>query len=152
MREQKSGHIIQVSSFLGLVTLPVLGLYNASKFAVEGLSETLASEVKDFGINVTLIEPNGYTTDWSGESAFQTKSLPAYDAVKAGFNEAVSTPGIFGNPQATANVVLNLVDNANPPLRLLFGSFAYPAVKKVYEERLASFAEWKSVSDEAHGA
>lgn len=152
MREQKSGHIIQVSSFLGLVTLPVLGLYNASKFAVEGLSETLASEVKDFGINVTLIEPNGYTTDWSGESAFQTKSLPVYDAVKAGFNEAVSTPGIFGNPQATANVVLNLVDNVNPPLRLLFGSFAYPAVKKVYEERLESFAEWKTVSDEAHGA
>lgn len=152
MREQKSGHIIQVSSFLGLVTLPVLGLYNASKFTVEGLSETLASEVKDFGINVTLIEPNGYTTDWSGESAFQTKSLPIYDAVKAGFSEVTSTPGIFGNPQATANVVLNLVDNANPPLRLLFGSVAYPAVKKVYEERLASFAEWKAVSDEAHGA
>src|SRR6201996_6674048 len=60
MREQKSGHIIQVSSVLGLVTLPVLGLYNASKFAVEGLSETLATEVAGFGIKVSLIEPNGY--------------------------------------------------------------------------------------------
>lgn len=152
MREQKSGHIIQVSSFLGLVTLPVLGLYNASKFAVEGLSETLASEVKGFGINVSLVEPNGYTTDWSGESAFQTKSMSVYDPVKASFNEAVATPGIFGKPEATAPVILKLVDAAEPPLRLLLGSFAYPAVTKVYEERLQSFAEWKTVSDEAHGA
>src|SRR6202012_3201600 len=74
MREQKSGHIIQVSSVLGLVTVPVLGLYNASKFAVEGFSETLAIEVKDFGINVSLIEPNGFSTDWSGASAFQTEA------------------------------------------------------------------------------
>src|SRR6201996_3978170 len=63
MREQGHGHIIQVSSILGLITIPWLGLYNASKFAVEGLSETLASEVKGFGINVTLIEPNGFSTD-----------------------------------------------------------------------------------------
>lgn len=152
MREQKSGHIIQVSSFLGLVTLPVLGLYNASKFAVEGLSETLAAEVKGFGINVSLVEPNGYTTDWSGASAFQTQSMEVYDAVKAGFNEAVSTPGIFGNPEATAKVILDLVDNPNPPLRLLFGSFAYAAVTEKYKERLASFEEWKAVSHEAHGA
>ncbi|KFF03044.1 SDR family NAD(P)-dependent oxidoreductase [Flavobacterium reichenbachii] len=152
MREQKSGHIIQVSSFLGLITLPVLGLYNASKFAVEGLTETLASEVKGFGINVSLVEPNGYTTDWSGESAFQTQSLSVYDPVKAGFKAAVSAPGIFGNPEATANVILKLVDNDNPPLRLLLGSFAYPAVKKVYEERLEGFEEWKLVSEEAHGA
>src|SRR5687768_10531407 len=62
MRAQKSGHIIQVSSFLGLATLPFLGVYNASKFAVEGLSETLASEVAEFGIKVSLIEPNGFTT------------------------------------------------------------------------------------------
>src|SRR6195952_4683939 len=64
MREQKSGHIIQLSSILGLTTLPVLGLYNASKFAVEGLSETLATEVKSQGISVTLVEPNGFSTDW----------------------------------------------------------------------------------------
>src|ERR1700748_2825675 len=70
MREQGHGHIIQLSSVLCVVTLPVLGLYNASKFAVEGLSETLATEVKDFGIHVTLIEPNGFSTDWAGASAF----------------------------------------------------------------------------------
>lgn len=151
MREQKSGHIIQVSSFLGLVTIPVLGIYNASKFAVEGLSETLASEIKDFGIHVSLVEPNGYTTDWSGQSAVQTKSMVEYGNVKQAFYEAVSTPGINGHPEATTEAMLKLVDSPNPPLRLLLGSFAYTMVKRVYEERLESFAEWKEVSDKAHG-
>ena len=151
MREQKSGHIIQVSSFLGLVTIPVLGIYNASKFAVEGLSETLAAEVKDFGIHVSLVEPNGYSTDWSGQSAVQTQSMAEYENVKQAFYEAVSTPGINGQPEATIEAILKLVDSPNPPLRLLLGSFAYTMVKRVYEERLESFAEWKAVSDKAHG-
>jgi short-subunit dehydrogenase len=151
MREQKKGHIIQVSSFLGLVTIPVLGIYNASKFAVEGLSESLAAEVKDFGINVTLLEPNGYTTDWSGKSSIQTQSMNVYDDVKEAFATAVSTPGITGQPEATAAVLTQLIDNPNPPLRLLLGSFAYSFVKKVYEERLAGFEQWRTVSEEAHG-
>ena len=149
MREQKSGHIIQVSSFLGLVTIPVLGLYNASKFAVEGLSETLAQEVKGFGINVTLIEPNGFSTDWSGASAFQTQPMAIYDDVRKAFN---STPShYFGNPEATTEAVLKVIDSPNPPLRVLFGKIAYPAVKQAYEQRLASFEEWKEVSAAAHG-
>jgi NAD(P)-dependent dehydrogenase (short-subunit alcohol dehydrogenase family) len=149
MREQKSGHIIQVSSFLGLVTIPVLGLYNASKFAVEGLSETLAQEVKGFGINVTLIEPNGFATDWAGASAFQTQPMAIYDDVRKAFN---STPShYFGNPEATTEAVLKIVDSPNPPLRVLFGKIAYPTVKQAYEQRLASFEEWKEVSVAAHG-
>jgi len=151
MRAQKSGHIIQVSSFLGLVTVPILGLYNASKFAVEGLTESLAAEVKDFGIHVSLVEPNGYTTEWSQNSAIQTTSIKAYDNVKSAFVKSVSAPGINGQPNATTEAILGLVDNSNPPLRLLLGSFAYTMVKQVYEERLQSFAEWKPVSDKAHG-
>ena len=85
MRERKSGHIIQVSSYLGLVTVPTLGVYNASKFAVEGLSETLASEVKHLGINVTLVEPNAYQTDWGGSSAVQATTIGAYEPVREGF-------------------------------------------------------------------
>ncbi|MCU7371018.1 SDR family NAD(P)-dependent oxidoreductase [Paucibacter sp. O1-1] len=85
MRAQKHGHIIQVSSVLGVATLPVLGLYNASKWAVEGLSESLASEVKDFGLNVTLVEPNGFSTDWGGASATHSQPIEAYDQVKANF-------------------------------------------------------------------
>lgn len=150
MRQQKSGHIIQVSSILGLVTLPVLGLYNASKFAVEGLSETLASEVKDFGINITLIEPNGFTTDWSGASAFQTEHMDEYNEVKEAFKKSAD-PDSFGKPEATVDAVLKVIDSENPPLRLLLGKVAYPFIKQVYGQRLESFKEWEEVSAAAHG-
>lgn len=150
MRAQQSGHIIQVSSFLGLVTLPILGLYNASKFAVEGFSETLASEVKHLGINISLIEPNGYSTDWSGASAFQTEPMEVYNPVKEAFLKG-ATPDIYGKPEATVTAIEKLVDSPNPPLRLLLGKVAYPSVKSTYEQRLASFEEWKEVSEQAHG-
>jgi NAD(P)-dependent dehydrogenase (short-subunit alcohol dehydrogenase family) len=150
MREQGHGHIIQLSSVLGLVTLPVLGLYNASKFAVEGLSETLAAEVKGFGINVTLIEPNGFSTDWAGASAFHTASLPEYDKVKADF-QAGLTDDIFGKPEATVDAVLKLVDSDSPPLRLMLGKVANPWVKQVYQSRFKEWDEWNTISAAAHG-
>lgn len=150
MRAQKSGHIIQVSSFLGLVTLPVLGIYNASKYAVNGLSETLASEVKDFGIKVSLIEPNGFSTDWSGASAVQTEPTEIYAPVKQAFFES-ATPDSWGNPESTTGAVLQLIDSKNPPLHFLLGKVAYPGVKEVYSQRLAEFEAWKEVSAEAHG-
>ena len=150
MREQGHGHIIQLSSVLGLVTLPVLGLYNASKFAVEGLSETLASEVKDFGINVTLIEPNGFATDWAGASSAHTVEIPEYDAVRAAF-QAGLTDDIFGVPEATTDGVLKLIDSENPPLRLFLGKHAYPWVKQVYEGRYAEWDTWNEVASAAHG-
>jgi NAD(P)-dependent dehydrogenase (short-subunit alcohol dehydrogenase family) len=150
MRAQGHGHIIQVSSVLGIATLPVLGIYNASKFAVEGLSETLASEVKDFGIKVSLIEPNGFATDWAGESAIRTQALPAYDKVKADF-QAGLTDDAFGVPEATIDAVLKLVDSENPPLRLFLGKVALPWAQQVYASRLATWEEWADVSAAAHG-
>lgn len=150
MRAQGRGHIIQVSSFLGMTTMPVLGLYNASKFAVEGLSETLASEVVDFGIHVTMLEPNGYSTDWSGASAVKTETLPAYEALKSDFSER-ATPEHWGKPEATVLPLLSIVDSENPPLRLLMGKIAYPAVKASYEKKLKAMEEWKDVSIAAHG-
>jgi len=150
MREQESGHIIQVSSFLGLVTLPVLGIYNASKYAVNGLSETLASEVKSFGIKVSLIEPNGFSTDWAGASAFQTEANEAYDPIKKAFFEG-ATPDTWGKPESTTDAVLQLIDAENPPLHFLLGKMAYPGVKQVYSERMAEFEAWKEVSADAHG-
>jgi NAD(P)-dependent dehydrogenase (short-subunit alcohol dehydrogenase family) len=150
MRAQQSGHIIQVSSFLGLVTLPVLGLYNASKYAVNGLSETLAAEVKSFGINVSLIEPNGFSTDWSGASAVQTEPNEVYAPIKKAFAEG-ATPDTWGKPEATTAAVLQLIDSKNPPLHFLLGKIAYPGVKQVYADRLAEFETWKEVSADAHG-
>lgn len=150
MREQGSGHIIQLSSVLGLVTLPVLGLYNASKFAVEGLSETLAAEVKGFGIKISLIEPNGFATDWAGASAFHTDGMPQYEQVKADF-QAGLTDDAFGKPEATTDAVLKLIDSENPPFRLFLGKVAEPWVKQVYAGRLAEWDAWSEVAIAAHG-
>jgi len=150
MREQHSGHIIQLSSVLGVVTVPTLGLYNASKFAVEGLTESLAPEVAQFGIKVSMVEPNAFSTDWGGASAIHTTANPIYDQVKSDL-QAGFTPDFFGKPEATTAAILKLVDSENPPLRLFLGSKAYPWVKQVYAERLATWEEWKEVSANAHG-
>ncbi len=150
MRKQKSGHIIQVSSALGLFTFPTLGIYNASKFAVEGLTETLAGEVKEFGINVSLIEPNGYETDWAGSSASHSKDIDAYGNLKTAFRNAYN-PDDYGVPAATVDAVIKLVDSKEPPLRLLLGKVAYHHVKTVYQQRLTNFEEWREVTLTAHG-
>ena len=150
MRKQGYGHIIQLSSILGIFTLPVLGLYNASKFAVEGLSETLAQEVKGFGINVTLVEPNGFTTDWAGSSSSHSQPIDAYDGVRKAFNEGL-TDDIFGIPEATAPAILKLVDEKNPPLRYFLGKVGLPATKQVYTQRLAEWEHYAEVANEAHG-
>ncbi|CAD0219103.1 SDR family NAD(P)-dependent oxidoreductase [Chryseobacterium sp. JV274] len=147
MRDQKSGHIIQVSSILGLATLPTMGLYNASKFALEGLSETLATEVKEFGIHVTLVEPNGYASNiW--HTGINTQSNPVYDGLKKAFSEAENS---FGNVEATAPALIKLAETENPPLRLLLGKVALTFVKQNYEQRLKVWEEWNEVSVEAHG-
>jgi NAD(P)-dependent dehydrogenase (short-subunit alcohol dehydrogenase family) len=151
MREQGHGHIIQLSSILGLVSLPVLGLYNASKFAVEGLSQTLATEVKSFGINVTLVEPNGFATDWAGASSAHTVVMPQYDGVRAAFQAALSDDDIFGKPDATTGAVIKLIDSENPPLHFFLGKHAYPMIKQVYESRYADWDNWAEVSATAHG-
>ena len=150
MRSQKTGHIIQVSSFLGLISLPVLGLYNASKYAVNGFSESLAMEVKDFGIKISLIEPNGFSTDWAGSSAYKTQDHEAYNPVKTAFFEGTA-PDEWGNPETTVPAFLKLVDTVNPPLHFLMGKMAYPAIKDIYAKRLAEFEEWKHVAVAAHG-
>jgi NAD(P)-dependent dehydrogenase (short-subunit alcohol dehydrogenase family) len=150
MRKQGRGHIIQVSSALGVATLPVLGMYNASKFAVEGLSETLAGEVKSFGIKVTLVEPNGFATDWAGASATHSEPMKEYEPVKEAFRAGL-TDDAFGIPEATVDAIFKLVDSSQPPLRLFLGKVALPWVKQVYEERLATWEEWQDVAVAAHG-
>ncbi len=152
LRAQKSGHIIQLSSVLGVWTLPTLGIYNATKFAVEGLSEALASEVKEFGINVTLIEPNGYTTDFGGSSAVQSEAIAAYNNVKAGLGTTEGLlPDDYGKPEATVPAILKLIDSNEPPLRLFLGKLGYTKTKRVYAEKLATWESWEDVAVAAHG-
>ena len=150
MREQGHGHIIQISSVLGVAATPILGLYNASKWAIEGLSESLAAEVRGFGIKVSIVEPNTFGTDWSGDSSVKTKSINLYEGIKEALN-GYFKPEMVGNPEATAPAILQLVDSEKPPLRLLLGKLALPRVQQVYADRLAVWESWKEVTVAAHG-
>jgi NAD(P)-dependent dehydrogenase (short-subunit alcohol dehydrogenase family) len=151
-REQAHGHIIQVSSALGLSTLPMFGIYSASKFAVEGLGETLAQEVSGFGIRVTILEPNGFDTDFAGSSLSHSKPLEIYNQVKTNLGTLQGArPEDTGKPEATVDAVLTLIDMKNPPLHLMLGKAVFPWAKHTYEQRLKSWEEWQHISVAAHG-
>jgi NAD(P)-dependent dehydrogenase (short-subunit alcohol dehydrogenase family) len=151
MREQNSGQIIQLSSALGLNTISLMGLYSAAKFAVEGLTETLAGEVSGFGIKVTIVEPGVFSTDFFGtHSLALSDSIPAYDDIRKDFYEHAEEQD-SGNPAATSGAILSLVDAENPPLRLLLGKATYSWVKHTYDERLKTWESWQDVSVAAHG-
>lgn len=148
LRAQHSGHIIQVSSIGGAVAFPNTGGYHASKWALEGFSDSLSQEVAEFGVHVTLVEPGGYETDWAGSSAKHAAANPAYDALRQRPRPAGARRG---DPDATAAAILKLVDAENPPLRLLLGTMPTQLTKKVYADRLATWAEWEDVSLAAQG-
>ena len=153
LREQGSGHIIQVTSIGGLSAFPLLGAYHASKWAVEGYTQALAAEVRDFGIHVTLVEPAGFATDWSGSSSVHSEPLPAYDELRRRAQEsraARNTQGP-GDPQASAQALLRIVDADQPPLRCLFGAAALGIVRADYESRLAGWEQWDEVARAAQG-
>ncbi|UOQ71465.1 SDR family NAD(P)-dependent oxidoreductase [Hymenobacter cellulosilyticus] len=152
LRAQGQGHIIQLSSVLGMVSAPAMGIYSATKFAVEGLSEALAREVAGFGIRVTLVEPNVFKTDFGGSSAVQSPTLAAYDQIKASLWALPAfDPANYGSPEATVPIIQQLIDSDNPPLRLFMGRAAYPWVEQAYHERLASWQQWQPVAEAAHG-
>ncbi len=137
LREQGRGHFLQISSIGGITAFRNIGAYHASKWALEGISQSLAQEVKDFGINVTLIEPGGFSTDWAGSSSRHSKPLPAYDGVRA--VEAERRAGnVAGDPVASAQAVLRIVDATDPPLRVFFGNRPLPQIKAEYEAALRS--------------
>jgi NAD(P)-dependent dehydrogenase (short-subunit alcohol dehydrogenase family) len=150
MRAQGSGHIIQVSSIGGVNAFPTVGLYHASKWALEGFSQSLSVEVAGFGIKVTLIEPGGYATDWSGPSAVRSAELPAYATARANI---ASLRGSFkpGDPQATAAAILKVVDAAEPPLRIFFGTTGLPMTRAEYARRLQVWEQWNDVAVAAQG-
>jgi NAD(P)-dependent dehydrogenase (short-subunit alcohol dehydrogenase family) len=152
LREQGSGHVLQVSSIGGVSAFPNIGMYHASKWALEGISQSLAQEVADFGIKVTIIEPAGYSTDWGGASAKHTTPLPAYDPVRERAQEFRKRRQISqGDPVATRAAVLTLVDSDDPPLRIFFGEGPLAIATADYESRLATWRKWEPVSIAAHG-
>ncbi len=151
LREQHSGHILQVSSIGGISAFPTVGIYHASKWALEGISQSLAQEVAGFGIKVTLIEPGGYATDWSGDSATRSAEMDVYDEVREAAQNRPSRRGTPGDPVATREAVLKVVDAEEPPLRVFFGEAPLAIATADYESRLATWNEWQPVAVAAHG-
>jgi NAD(P)-dependent dehydrogenase (short-subunit alcohol dehydrogenase family) len=153
LRAQKSGHIIQVSSIGGITANPALGLYHASKCALEGFSQSLAQEVRAFGIRVTLIEPGGFETDWAGSSAVHAEPLPAYETMRKVVAAGRKTASAKrGDPAATRSALLKIVDAERPPLRVFCGDAPLGMAKADYASRIAVWEEWQEVALEAQGS
>ncbi|HEX3515666.1 MAG TPA: SDR family oxidoreductase [Trebonia sp.] len=150
LRDRGSGHIVQVSSIGGITAFPTVGIYHASKWGLEGFSQALAQEVKEFGINVTLIEPGGFSTDWAGSSAKRSEPIHAYD----GLREAVQKmqAGLpAGDPAASAAALLQIVDAEEPPLRCFFGAVPLQVAEADYAGRLETWRAWQPVAELAQG-
>ena len=151
LRQQGGGHIIGVSSGVGLVAFPIIGHYCASKWAFEALHESLAQEVQGFGIAVTLIEPGAYATSFgSPESLKMSAGMDVYNELRQQILGAMSSME-RGDPQATAEAVLQIVDAPEPPLRFMLGNQNLPLVRATYAERLATWEAWEEVSNAAQG-
>ncbi|WP_419803699.1 SDR family NAD(P)-dependent oxidoreductase [Terriglobus sp.] len=149
LRQQGSGHILGVSSGLGVVPAPLIGFYCSTKAAVESLHETMAQEVKAFGIKVTLVEPGAYATDF-GKSANRATPMAAYEDFRKKIMEHLVTLE-RGDPQATASAILKIVDAENPPLRVALGSSLLPTARAAYADRIATWEAWRDVSNAAQG-
>ncbi|MDR7187015.1 NAD(P)-dependent dehydrogenase (short-subunit alcohol dehydrogenase family) [Microbacterium trichothecenolyticum] len=149
LRDQGAGHIIQISTVGGVAAFPTLGGYHASKWALEGLTESLAQEVAGFGIKVTLVEPGGFDTDWASASAVVAEPQPQY----AGLHGAMNSRGAGPQPKPVGfgSAILKVVNAEKAPLRVFFGEQPTQIVPHIYQQRLAEWAEWAPVSREAEG-
>jgi NAD(P)-dependent dehydrogenase (short-subunit alcohol dehydrogenase family) len=150
LRERGAGHILQVSSIGGISAFPTVGIYHASKWGLEGFSQALAQEVAAFGIHVTLIEPGGFSTDWAGASAKRSEPIAAYDGVREAVAQAQASMAP-GDPVASTEAVLRIVDAEQPPLRCFFGSAPIGVAEADYAGRLETWREWQPVAEIAQG-
>jgi NAD(P)-dependent dehydrogenase (short-subunit alcohol dehydrogenase family) len=151
LREQRSGWIVQVSSIGGLAAFPLTGIYHASKWALEGFSETLRQEVEPFGIKVLIVEPSGFRTDWAGSSMDRAEPIDAYQQIdqiaqRRAFQQEDNNGSQPGNPDLAAQALLQTLDRDDPPFRLLLGNVAYDVAVDRYETRLTEFRAGEQVA------
>lgn len=147
LRAQGGGHVLTLSSIGGLISFPTGGAYVATKFAVEALSDALAGEVADQGIKVTIIEPGSYATGFGRAATsghLQDRYRAVHQAIRASFE-----PATIGDPRATAEAVLAVVDADRPPLRLILGDWVLDRVESVYAERIRQWRQWSATSNVA---
>jgi len=149
MRSQKSGHIINIASIGGLVGFPAVGFYNATKFAVDGLSESLSKETAPLGIKVTIVAPSGFRTDWAGRSANNSPIVIDDYATTAGANKN-DIRGYSGNqpgdPARAAKAIVKAVESSNPPLRLLLGRAALKGARNKLEVLKKDYDAWEETT------
>jgi len=151
LREQGYGHILGTSSNLGHVVLPVIGYYCSSKWAFEAIHESLAAEVKQFGIKVTIIEPGAYATEFGSQESLKfAPGMDIYTNFKEEFFGGLRNLE-RGDPKATPQALFQMVDAENPPLRFNLGSHNLDWTRGVYAERMASWEEWNEISSSAQG-
>jgi NAD(P)-dependent dehydrogenase (short-subunit alcohol dehydrogenase family) len=149
MRKRRSGHIVNIASIAGLAAYPSLGYYCAAKFAVEGLSEVLAEEVRPLGIKVTLVEPSAFRTDWAGRSANEARAEIADYAATAGAvrRELREMSGEQpGDPVRAAKAIIQVVEAPNPPLHLLLGKDALRLGREKLDALRRDFDTWENVT------
>ena len=149
MRKRRKGFIVNFSSIGGLTSFPALGYYNATKFAVEGLSEALWQEVEPLGIKVMLVEPSGFRTDWAGRSANESKHQIDDYAATAGkvrkHLRAISGKQ-SGDPVRAINAIVQAVESPNPPHHLLLGNDAFEGAIAKLDGLRKEFLAWETVS------
>lgn len=149
MRRRNAGHIVQISSIAGFAASPGLGLYNASKFALEGFSEALAQEVAPFGIHVTLVEPGPFRTDWAGPSlATAQQRIDAYadtahKTIATLYGYSGAQPG---DPAKAAAVIIQAVESAQPPLHLPLGRWAVDRMREKMRTLSTEIDAWEAVA------
>ncbi len=152
LRKQRSGHILNVASIGGLVGFPAVGFYNATKFAVDGFSESLAKEVAPLGVKVTVIAPSGFRTDWAGRSANNSKIVIDDYKDTAGANKD-NIRGYSGNqpgdPVRAAKAMIKAVESENPPLRLLLGEAALKSARNKLDVLKKDFDTWEETTVDA---
>ncbi|QCB41511.1 oxidoreductase [Sphingomonas sp. PAMC26645] len=149
MRKRRSGHIVNVTSMGGFITMPGISFYCGSKFALEGISEALGKEVADFGIRVTALAPGQFRTDWAGRSMDRTpRSIPDYDAVMDPIRAArqAKSGNQPGDPAKAAQALLAIVDAETPPVRLFLGEDALGVVHQKLDAMKAEIAAWDALS------
>jgi NAD(P)-dependent dehydrogenase (short-subunit alcohol dehydrogenase family) len=149
MRKRRAGSILNITSMGGLITFPGVSFYHGSKFALEGISETLGKEVKDFGIHVTAIEPGAFRTDWAGRSLVRApRSIADYDAIFEPLRKRrmENSGNQIGDPKKAARAMLKVAASDNPPGHLLLGSDAVRLVDEKMKALQSEFAAWMSLS------
>ncbi|HVY05613.1 MAG TPA: oxidoreductase [Burkholderiales bacterium] len=149
MRVRKHGHVINISSVGGLIGNPSAGYYNATKFAVEGLSEALAKEVEPLGIRVTAIEPGPFRTDWAGRSLkVPGKAIDAYAATAGARRQQIAgySGKQAGDPERAALAIMQVAESPTPPMNLILGKDGLKRVREKLDRFNASLREWETVT------